>query len=595
VTEQIALLLGIVVAAGVCLAYDWVAAEVVGLGVLLALVLFQLVPADRAFEGFGSDAVILILGLLIMTSTLVRTGVVDGAGRRLQRLTGASPGRLLVAVMVASALLSAFVSNTAATALLLPIVMGLARRMEVAASTLLLPLAFSSILSSSVTLVSTSTNIVVSEAIRLHGMAEMGMFELAPVGVPITVVGLVYMLTLGRRLLPSHASGADDAPLGETLYFAEVLIPKGSRFAGKTLAATGIGRNLDLRVLRILRGPQASLRPLADAVLEAGDVLLVEGTREQVLKVKDAGGLEIKADVRHGDPSVRDEDLELAEGLIVGRSELQGRTLATLDFRRRFGLQVLGVDRRGESLRRKLSEVRLELGDILLLQGARDRLLAAEQGGALRLLGSVDHEDRPRTRAILALLIFAGSLTAGSLGLVSLPVSALLGAFLCFVTRCITPEEAYRAVEWKVLLLIGSMLSLGAAMTTTGAAAYLAGGIASFASSVPPVALLGAFFVVAVVLTQPMSNQAAAIVLVPIAVETALRLGLNPRAFAMTIAIAASCSYLTPLEPSCLMVYGPGRYRFGDFVRVGLPLTLLILVVTLLLAPLVWPLEVAAG
>lgn len=593
-TASIALLLGIVVAAGVCLARDWVAAEVVGLGVLLALVLSGLVPAERAFEGFGSDAVVLILGLLIMTSTLVRTGVVDGAGRRLQRLAGGRPGRLLVAVMVSTAVLSAFVSNTAATAIFLPIVLGLARRMDVAASTLLLPLAFASILSSSVSLVSTSTNIVVSEAMRRHGLAAMGMFELAPVGVPIAALGLVYMLTLGRRLLPSRGDGADLAPLGETLYFAEVLLPEGSHLAGKTLAATGIGQNLDLKVLRILRGPQASLRPLGDAVLQAGDVLLVEGTREQVLKVKDAGGIEIKADVRHGDPTVRDEDLELAEGLIVGRSELQGRTLATLDFRRRFGLQVLGVDRRGESLRRKLSDVRLELGDILLLQGARDRLVAAEQGGALRLLGSIEREERPRARAVMAAAIFAGSLAAGSLGLVTLPVAALLGAFLCFVTRCITPEEAYRAVEWKVILLIGCMLSLGAGMHTTGAAAYLAGGIAGFAADVPAVVLLGAFFVVAVVLTQPMSNQAAAIVLVPIAIETALRLGLEPRAFAMTIGIAASCSYLTPLEPSCLMVYGPGRYRFGDFMRVGLPLTVLILALTLLLVPRVWPLVASA-
>ena len=592
VTFPIALLLILTVVAMVLFAWEVVSADVIALGLLLTLTLTGLLPPDRAFAGFGSDTVIVILGLLILTAALLRTGVMDLAGRAILRQTGHEPARLLGVIVVASATLGAFMSNTASTAFFLPVVIGLARRAQMSPGKLLLPLAFAGIVSSSVTLVSTTTNVVVSGILQDYRLAPMGMFELAPVGIPITVVGVLYLLTVGRRLVPDHfaADAADSGTLGFRPYLSEIIILPDSPLAGKTLEAAGIGRDLDINILRILRGENDSLWPGAHVLLQAGDVLIVEGSSEEILKIKDITGIEIKADVKLSDPGLSPEDLGLVEALVLPRSALVGRTLKGYGFRERFGVQVLGISRHGETMQRKISAVELRVGDILLLQGHRDRLHALERAEAVRVVGTPE-EDRPRLQlAPVAVAIFIAVILLPTFKLVSLPVAVMLGVVAVFLTRCISSAEAYREVEWKAVILIGAMLSLGAAMEHTGTAHYLAGKIVAWTSGLGPLAILSAFFFLTVLLTQPMSNQAAAIVVLPIAIATAWQLGLNPRTFAMMIAVAASCSYLTPLEPACLMVYGPGRYRFRDFARVGAPLTLLIFAVAILLVPRFWPL-----
>jgi len=591
VTLPIVLLAVIVGVALVLFSYEWIPADVTALGVLLALILLGLVPTEQAFAGFGSDTVLMLLGLLILTAALLRTGVVDLAGRTFLRYTSDNPTRLMAVIMAAASTLGAFISNTAGTAFFLPITVGLARRKRISPSKLLMPLAFASILSSSVTLISTSTNLVVNGLITQAGLAPMGMFELAPVGIPIVVVGLAYMLLIGRRLLPDapHQDAAGDS-FQVRPYLAEILVLPNSPLVGKTLAEGGLGRDLELLVLRVERGSTPVAAPAAVTRLEAGDVLLVEGQREQILKVKDTAGIDIKADVELSDPSLQTDEVGLVEVILLPRSPLIGRTLRGYRFRERHGLQVLGLSRLGEVAGRKISQVQLRLGDVLLVQGRRSNIAALAAGNTFRVLGAVD-DKRPNVRqAPLAVAIFVGALLAATFNWLSLPVAMLAGAFLAFVTRCITPEEAYREVEWKVLILIGCMLALGAAMTHTGAAELVAGWVVSATANASPVWLLTGFFLLTVALTQPMSNQAAAVVVLPVALQTAVQLDLNPRTFAMMIAVAASCSFLTPLEPACLMVYGPGRYRFFDFVRVGALLTVIIFLIALVLVPLVWPL-----
>jgi di/tricarboxylate transporter len=593
---EIALLLAILGVTLLLFAREVFPVDVIALGVLLALVLSGLIPARRAFAGFGSDAVMMILGLLVMSAALLRTGVVDLAGRAILRHTGTSPFALLAVVMLSAAMLSAFMSNTATTAFFLPIVLGVAGRAGISPSKLLMPLAFASILSSSVTLVSSSTNIVASDLLAQKGERALGMFELTPLGVPITLVGLLYMFTLGRRLLPSRSAPADPRDgFGLRPYLTEILVPPGSHWIGKTLEETGIGRDLDLTVLRIAREQGRYLAPRASMRLETGDVVLVEGQREELLKVKDIAGIEIKADAELSDPTLEAGDVRLVEAVVMPRSSLIGRTLKGQRFRDHYGLQVLAINRHDESIRQKLGDVRIRMGDMLLVQGHRAELASAEASQVFRVVGSVE-EKRPNLgRARLALAIFAGSLLLAALEILALPVAALLGALLCFLTRCITPDEAYREVEWKVIVLIGSMLGVGAAMDATGTDAFLAAGLTRALGDLDPRFALAALFVATVLLTQPMSNQAAVSVLLPVALEVARSLGLEPRPFALTVAIAASCSYLTPLEPSCLMVYAPGRYRFGDYLRVGSILTLLILAVVVALVPLTWPLTRAPG
>ena len=324
--------------------------------------------------------------------------------------------------------------------------------------------------------------------------------------------------------------------------------------------------------------------------LAQGDCLLVEANRDDIVRMIRSSGIEVMADVQLSDAGLDTGGYRLVEVILLLRSPLIGRTLSNADFRERFGLQVLAINRHGETISRNISQTPLHMGDILLVQGHRSNITALEADKTFRVLGEVEPKHLNLSRAKIALAAFLGSLLLATLNLVSLPVAVLCGVLVVFVTGCITPEEAYREVEWKALILIGSMLGVGAALESTGAASYLAGLIAETLGHGSPIWLLTAFFALTMLLTQPMSNQAAAVVVVPVAIQAALQLGLNPRTFAVMIAVAASCSFLTPLEPACLMVYGPGEYRFVDSLKVGSLLTVLVYVIAIVLVPIIWPL-----
>lgn len=590
-TVQIALLFVIILISLILFSIEQLPADVIALGVLMTLILTGLLPANIAFAGFGSDAVIMLLGLFIMTAALVRTGVVESIGRIIVRRVGENPDRLLGIVMTAPAIMSTLMSNTASTAFFLPIIIGLGRKVRINTSFLLMPLAFATILASSVTLIATSTNIVVSGLMTQHGLAPLGMFELAPVGVPILLAGLLYMMVVGRRLIPNRSIAQEDLDdYRSYTYLTETVILPDSPLVGKTLSESGLGRDLDLIVLRLMRGKRRYLAPHADLLLTGGDVLVVKGKRDDILKIGDKAGIEFKAAVQISDPELQSEDIRMVEVILLVRSPWLNRTLRGLNLRERYDLQVLAIHRHGSTIRRGISGTPLLVGDVLLLQGNRSSISALEQENAFRVLSLVDHVTPNHRRAPIAIGAFLGALVLATFNVVSFPVAVLLGVLLVFVTRCITPEEAYREVEWKALILIASMLGLGSALEVTGAASFLSMEIVKLVGSADPRFLLAAFFLLTMLLTQPMSNQAAAVVVVPVALETAAQLGLNPRTFAVMIALGASCSFLTPLEPACLMVYGPGGYKFRDFLKVGAPLTIVIFLIAVLLVPLLWPL-----
>ncbi len=586
---QIVLLLGAVLTTLVLFSLEKIPTDATAFGVLIFLILTGLLPAEEAFAGFGSDVFIMMLGLLILMAALSRTGVTEMISQAILQRTNSETDHILLIVMVAAVLVGAFMSNTAATAFFLPIIIGLARNVKISQAKLLMPLAFASILASSITLIGTSTNIVVSGLMSQSGLSPIGMFELTPVGIPIAVVGVIYMLVLGRYLVPDRIPEDELEDLRKDLYLTEMLIPPESPLAGKTLRECVLGDEWDLNVLRIIRDDQRYILPLADIELEEGDTLLVEGKRENILRIKAMKNVEIKADVKFALSDLETEETMLVDVIITPGSPLIGRTLQGLRFRNRYELQVLAVDRHGETILRKLSQVRLQTADILVVQGDEAQIKALDRRGLFRVLSSAIEKRPNRERAPIAMAIFGSVLLAATFNLLSLPVAMLLGALLAFVTRCITPEEAYRRVNWKVLVLIASMLGLGAAMEATGAATFLADQIVTVMGQSRPIWLLTGFWSLTVLLTQPMSNQAAAAVVLPVAIQTARKLSLNPRSFAMMIALAASCSFLTPLEPACLLVYGPGRYKFADFIKVGALLTVLIYIISILLVLLIWP------
>ncbi len=600
-TPEIATCLTILAVAVALFAWDRIPADVIALGVMLAVIATGLLPPDKAFAGFSSDTVIMILGLLIMSAGLVQTGVVEITGRYIFDLAGRNPAVFLPVIMISVAVVSAFMSNTAATAFFLPLVIGYAAKIKASPSRFLLPLAFASILTSSVTLISTSTNLIVSGMLTQYQQPAMGMFELAPVGIPIAVAGILYVWLIGARLIPQRENQkAAEEEIGERTYQADVVIAQDGPLVGKSLKDAKITSDGSLKVTKLIRGEETLRGPrkLAEMELKAGDELIIVGLRAELLKIKDIPGLDFKHDVHLPDADASpdtDEDKEkkekektIVEGVLLPRSPLIGHSLRRLEFKERYGLQVLAIHRAGR-VPRSISTARLRMGDVLLLEGSPEDVKALEQGNLFNIFGGIEPGRLNRSRAALASAIFAVAIAAVTFGFASQPVAMLSGAFAMLATRCLAPEEAYRQVEWKALILIGSLLSLGVAMEMSGAGRYLAQQLIVLLGAGEPYRLLTCFFFLTVALTQPMSNQAAALVVLPIAMQTGLELGSDPRAFAMMVAVAASTSYLTPLEPSCLMVYGPGKYQFSDFARVGLPLTVLIYVIAIVLVPWVWP------
>lgn len=590
-TLPIALLLGIIALAIILFSIEYFPVDVVALTVLLLVILTGLLPTQEAFAGFGSGTSMMILGILIMTAGLSKTGVIEMTGQALLKQSANKSEQLFTFIMIAAAAMSAFLSNTASTAFFMPITISLARRSKTNPSKLLMPLAFAAILASSITLVSSSTNIVISGLISQYEMKPLGMFELTKVGLPVLLLGLGYMLLIGRRIVPERStSKAVDDPMGSQPYITEVVPLPNSPLLGKTLEEARLGQDYDIVVLKLNKANKGHFVPIASQIIEAGDVLAIEVPRDRLRNLYQTLGVQSKEDLDITKPLTHMKGIQLFELILLPGSPLIGRSLANLDFRKRFGMQVLGINRSGETLRTQLGGLRLRVGDQLVVQGKRETIMQLGFDNRFRILDVMESQDGAFAKAPLAIGIFVVSLLVAAFEILSLPVAALVGAAAMFFSGCITPEEAYREVNWTTLIMIGSMLALGAAMQYTGAAAFFAEWVVKQFGNSDPRLLLTAFFALTMLLTQPMSNQASAALVLPLAIQTALQLGLNPRSFAVMIAVGASCSFLTPLEPACLMIYGPGGYKFFDFFKNGLPLTLLTYIIAIVLVPLFWPL-----
>jgi di/tricarboxylate transporter len=591
-TTPIATVLALLFVAVVLFGTERIPIEIVGLLLVMALVLTDTLTAGEAFAGFGNDIVVTIAGLFILTGGLAKTGVIDAVGRRLHRTAGDSEFRITALIMFAAALCAAVMKNTTTTAMFLPVVLGIASRSGISPSRLLMPLAFGAILGGTCTLIGTSTNLAVSGALPRYNIAPFTMFELTRVGVAIVGVGMLYMLLMGRRLLPR---GKPTQSLTEQYhvrqYVTEVIVLDDSRLVNKTLAETRIGDELDLTVLGILRGEERNrIAPQPTEQIKSGDLLLVQGRAEDILRVKGEAGIEIKSDFTLSDTLLEGKDVELFEAMVPRGSDFIGRTLKRLDFRQRYHLVVLAINRHGVNLLSKISSVRLRFGDVLLVQGSREHVEALAADGQILLLEEVsDKQLRPAKRQ-WALLAFGVFLFFSLTHLVPLPIAVLFGVMILLASQSLRMSEIYEIIDWRLLILIACMMSFGVAMEKTGADQYLAALIVKGTGQYGPIAVLAGFFLMTVALTQPMSNQAAALVMLPISVKTALALGLNPRTFAITVTYAASCSFLTPLEPACVLVYTPGRYRFLDFLKVGTILTIAVFAIVILLVPVFWPL-----
>lgn len=568
---------------------EWLSVDVVTLLLLVALVLFQILSPEEAFSGFASEIVIILASIFVLSGALVQTGVMNWLGKAIYQFSGGSEIGVLICVMFLAAFVSAFLSNTTATAILLPTVMGIASTSQVSPGRILIPLAFASMLGGTCTLIGTSTNLAASGLIQKMGMAPFSIFEFLQVGLTMVVVGAVYLIFVSYRMLPNTGTDSLNKEYQIEDYLSEVVVSEGAVLIGQTLAETSLAE-MGFVVRAILREDQI-IHPDSGSCLREKDVLLVQASRNSLLQLEEMPHLEIRSREEWAESDFDSDKVITTEAIIMPQSILTGRTLKELSFRRRFGVSVLAIYRRGHAFATRLSGTALQVGDVLLLEGPPDRYQALQGSRNLWALGEVERVPLRKRKGALVLIALLFAVCVGGFQLMPLSIAFLSASLLVIGLKCITVEEVYRFIEWRLIILIGGMTSFGLAMEKTQAADYLSQLIVDWTLPMGIYFVMGSFVVLTMLLTQPMSNAAAALVILPVAISTATHLEVNPRTFAVLITLSASLSFIAPLEPACLLVYGPGKYRFRDFVKSGLPLTVIAFIILMLLVPTLWPLK----
>lgn len=564
--------------------------DVIAVGVLAALLVLGLIRPEQALHGFSSPATATVAAMFVLSAGLVRTGLVQWLALRIDRLAGRTESRLVLVLCLTVAALSAFIVNTATVAIFIPVAVVLARSRKLPASRVLMPLSFASQFGGVCTLIGTSTNILVNALAVSYGLDAFGLFEFAPLGLAMVGAGVVYLMVAGRWLLPTRrgeAQRVDKYRLAD--YLAELRVKENSPLVGETWERSGATRETEAELIKLVRDEKATWRPSATRIRE-GDILLLHGNVENLIGMQEKYGLELKTDVEMNDRELSADDVKMVEVVIPPRSSLVGRTLETFDFGRRFGGIVLALQRRGRILRERLSGIRLDAGDTLLLQCSEDDLGRMMRSSDLVVTNELTDLYIRKDRAIVALPVFLLAVTLVALGVVPILVAAIVGAVAMVIGRCLNIEEAYRAIDWKVVFLLGGIIPLGLALDQSGGARWLADSVLVPFSGFGPLAILAALYILTAVLTEFMSNTAAAVLLAPIALSLATSMGVSPRPFLVAITFAASTSFATPIGyQTNTMVFAPGGYRFTDYTRVGGPLNLIFWGLAVLLIPRLWP------
>lgn len=593
-TPDILVVLMLVLVVSVALITERLRPDLAALLLLVVLGLSGLVPEKDLFSGFSRSAVITILALSIITNGLERTGATQWIGQALHRWAGTTEGRAVWVVMVGSALLSLVMNTIAAAAVLLPAVVGLTRASDLRPARLFIPLAFGALLGGMATLFTTA-NILVSAALSEAGFTPYGVLDFLPSGLPMALVGMAFIATAGRHLLPNRVDSGlrRERP---ALDLAEVYnlrgaislayVKPGSPMAGRSIADGGWGRILGLNVVGVSRGGRMMLAPAPHLVVIEGDIVLFSGIADD--EELDRFGL-----IRTEDPDwsgqLASDTVSLVEATLAPRSAVAGKTLREMRFRELYDLTLLALWRDGHTLREGLADLPLKFGDALLLQGSRDKVRLLKQDEAFIVLDPDEGKvDNPR-KAALAVTLTVLAVILSALNLLPIAEATFAAAVLMVFFGCLTMEQAYAAIEWRTIFLIVGMLPLGLALTSTGAAAWLGTLLVTTLGPLGPLAVAAGLFVTATGLTQIISGQVTPVVLAPIAIAAAQSLGVDPRGMGMAVALACSTAFITPISHSVnMLVMGPGGYTFRDYARIGWPLTALMLLTLLITLALFW-------
>jgi di/tricarboxylate transporter len=414
------------------------------------------------------------------------------------------------------------------------------------------------------------------------------MFDFVLIGVVMMVTGIIFMATIGTRLLPGEKDVNLIKELESKHFFTEIIVMSGSILSGQKVRDTALSQK-GFKILNIIREEQNSVAN-GYSTIESGDILLVEGNIKDLLKLKKNLGVEIFSEFI-SEADLNTEEIRLAEVIVTPSNDFVGQTVREAQFKRRFGLLIVAINREGQTFSEEISDITFKAGDRLLLQGPAVNIEYRQKRGDITVINEYTfNKPRNNRNAVLSVSFFLGAILLGSFEVIPLSVAFMLAAFLCIAFKCLKAEEAYQKIEWKLLVLIGGMSSFGIAMEKTGTSEFLSSAVIDLAGGMGPLAVMASFALLTIVLTQPLSNAAAAMVVLPVALKAAAMLEVNPISFALTVMLSASVSLITPFEPSCILVYGPGKYKFSDFLKTGIPLTLLLLIVILIMVPVLYPL-----
>ena len=596
-TLEIAIVLGVITLMFILFVGELFPLDVTALSILAVVLVLGYISPEEAISGFANPAVITIALLFVLSHALQKSGILEYMVIRLNKLTERSRFLGLFVFLISVALASAFVNNTAIVAIFIPLTIRLAQKYNLSPSKLLMPLSYIAIIGGTLTLVGTSTNLLVNSIYvnSISSSPPLGMFEFAKFGLVMLVIGMAYLLIAVPFLIPSRtvtSSLTKSYHMGG--YLTELKVSEESPLVGRTCKERAVNKNYDITVLDILRDGKLISKNIRDTIIYPEDILFVRGSLENFLRMKEVEKVTMLTDEKLTQDELIHDDNTLVECLITNRTDLVGKSLMEINFRRRFGSFILAIRREGEILRKKIAHVVLQAFDTLLIYGPIEKIKELSDSGDFIVLGEIEATLQKHKYWWVSVAVILGTVILAALGIVPILKGALIGAIFLLVIRVITANEAYQSINWQVIVLIAALIPLGIVIQKSGTAFWIGTVLNDIANAfnplIRPTIMLSLIYLVTIILTEMTSNAATAIIMTPIAISAAQQMGLDPRTFVFAVCFAASASFITPIGyQTNLMVYSPGGYKFTDYVRVGLPLAIVLWCMATWLIPILWP------
>ena len=596
-TPEIAIVLGVITLMFILFVMELFPLDVTALSILAVVLVLGYISPEEAISGFANPAVITIALLFVLSHALQKSGILEYMVIRLNKLTERSRFLGLFVFLISVALASAFVNNTAIVAIFIPLTIRLAQKYNLSPSKLLMPLSYIAIIGGTLTLVGTSTNLLVN-SIYINSISSsppLGMFEFAKFGLVMLVIGMAYLLIAVPFLIPSRtvtSSLTKSYHMGG--YLTELKVSADSPLVGRTCKERAVNKNYDITVLDILRDGKLISKNIRDTFIHPEDILFVRGSLENFLRMKEVEKVTMLTDEKLTQDELIHDDNTLVECLITNQTDLVGKSLMEINFRRRFGSFILAIRREGEILRKKIAHVVLQAFDTLLIYGPIEKIKELSDSGDFIVLGEIEATLQKHKYWWVSVAVIFGAVILAALGIVPILKGALIGAIFLLVIKVITANEAYQSINWQVIVLIAALIPLGIVIQKSGTAFWIGTVLNDIANTfnplIRPTIMLSLVYLVTIILTEMTSNAATAIIMTPIAISAAQQMGLDPRTFVFAVCFAASASFITPIGyQTNLMVYGPGGYKFTDYVRMGLPLAIVLWCIATWLIPILWP------